>query len=386
MDFIIQKIKCDRIYEKEATMKRTHRRKRLSVLLFAVLIISLILTLGCEETSEVSDFESAAPTQIPVATMAPAPTHTIAENTVNPSQTYSYEQLTADVQRLAELYPDLIETGSIGRSVEGRELPLIKLGTGEKKLLLLGAHHAREYITATFLMETADEYARAAASAEPFTGYDVAALLKEVTVYIVPMVNPDGVNLVQNGVEAAKDPEKVKAMRMLKDTYAEWKANINGVDLNRQYPCHWDEKESNTDEPSSEMFKGAAPATEPEVQAVMALCNSNDFVLAASFHTKGEVIYWADSGTEDAIPAGAPIAETLADVTGYELMPVSEDPAVYGAGFENWFRQDFKRPGLCVELTPTGNGSAPHDDAAFDQLVWQPCKEICAALMAQAAG
>ena len=225
----------------------------------------------------------------------------------------------------------------------------------------------------------------ACAKDEKYGGYDIAKMLKEVTVYVVPMVNPDGVNLVQNGVEATKDPDKVKSMRMMKDSYSEWKANINGVDLNRQYPCHWDEKASNTDVPSSEMYKGTAPATEPEVQAVMSLSKDNDFVLAASFHSKGEVIYWADSGTENAIAAGETIAQTLADVTGYKLMPVSEDPSVYGAGFENWFRQDFKRPAFCVELTPSDNSSAPHDDAAFEDLVWSKSKCVGASLMEQAA-
>ncbi len=351
------------------------------------IVLALMLTLlaGCQKTEKVSDFPAES---IPTETLesaVPSATPVTYEDIVNPNQTYSYEQMLADAQKLSEQYPGLIETDSIGQSVEGRELLLIKLGTGPKKLLLLGAHHAREYITATFLMETADEYARASAQDEALGGYDIADMLKQVAVYIVPMVNPDGVNLVQNGVEAVADPEKVKGMSMMKDTYAEWKANINGVDLNRQYPCQWDVKESNTDVPSSEMYKGAAPATEPEVQAVMALCQNAEFLLAASFHTKGEVIYWADSGTEEAITADSSIAQTLADVTGYELMPVSEDPAVYGAGFENWFRQDFERPGFCVELTPVDNGSAPHDDAEFDELVWRPSKLICAALMEQAA-
>lgn len=344
----------------------------------------LMLAAGCADKRQTS--VSDAPSQ-PEAVESPEPAGTAAafQDVVNPNQTYSYEQMMEDAQKLADIYPGLIETGSIGQSVEGRELLLIKLGTGPKKLLLLGAHHAREYITSTFLMETADEYARACASGQKYGDYDIAALLSEVTVYIVPMVNPDGVNLVQNGVEATADPEKVKSMRMMKDSYSEWKANINGVDLNRQYPCHWDEKESDTDVPSSEMYKGAAPATEPEVQAVMALCEGTDFAMAASFHTKGEVIYWADSGTEDAIAAGATIAQSLADVTGYQLMPVSEDPAVYGAGFENWFRQEFERPGFCVELTPGGDGSAPHDDAEFETLVWQPAQYLCAMLTEQAA-
>lgn len=299
------------------------------------------------------------------------------DNFVEPNQTYSYEMMLADANELAAAYPDLISVSSIGRSVEGRDLTLIKLGKGETKLLLLGAHHAREYITSTFLMETVDTYA---ASYQADTGNP----LDLVTVYIVPMVNPDGVNLVQNGPDAAKDPQAVKAMRMLKESYSEWKANINGVDLNRQYPCHWEEKASNTDVPSSEMYKGTAPATEPEVQAVMKLCEENTFVLAASFHTKGEVIYWADSGTEDAIAVAAPIAQSIAEVTGYALMETSSDPAVYGAGFENWFRQEYLLPGFCIELTPVGNGSLPHEDAQFDILVWNRAKGLATVLMEQA--
>ena len=296
---------------------------------------------------------------------------------VNPNQTYTYEMMLKDADELAQAYPDLIEVSSIGKSVEGRDLTLIKLGKGETKLLLLGAHHAREYITSTFLMETVDSYAAAYAA-----GTD--SPLDSVTLYIVPMVNPDGVNLVQNGPDAAKDPQAVKAMRMLKESYSEWKANINGVDLNRQYPCHWEEKASNTDVPSSEMYKGTAPATEPEVQAVMKLCEENEFVMATSFHTKGEVVYWADSGTQEAIAAAAPIAESIAEVTGYALMETSADPAVYGAGFENWFRQEYLRPGFCIELTPVGNGSLPHEDAQFDTLVWSRAKGLATVLMQQA--
>jgi len=74
----------------------------------------------------------------------------------------------------------------------------------------------------------------------------------------------------------------------------------------------------------------------------------------------------------------------MSDVTGYDMMPVSEDPAVYGAGFENWFRQDFARPGFCVELTPTGNGAVPHEDADFEPLIWDKAKYLVAELINQA--
>jgi len=357
----------------------TLRMKNAAIRKLSVFLLACLLLSACAQ----------APSQpIEVTENMVPPTATQTANSameyvslVEPNQTYTYEMLVEDANELAAAYPELIEVASAGQSVEGRALTLIKLGWGDIKVLLLGAHHAREYITSAFLMETVDEYARAYMQQVAQSGTN---LLDSVTLYILPMVNPDGVNLVQNGPDAAKDPERVKSMRMLKETYAEWKANINGVDLNRQYPCHWEEKTSDTDVPSSEMYKGTAPATEPEVQAVMRLCEENEFVLAASFHTKGEVIYWADSGTADAIEAAAPIAQSISEVTGYALMEVSGDPAVYGAGFENWFRQQYMRPGFCIELTPVGDGSLPHDDARFDELVWSRAHDLVSVLMQQA--
>ena len=364
--------------------------------LFLIYISALLVFGVC--SCKLSD---TSPTASPTATanleIVPTPSPSLAatqtpaseaayENIVDPNQPYSYEMLMEDANKLTIMYDGLIELSSIGKSVEGRELALIKLGKGETKLVLAGTHHAREYITSAFLMETVDEYARAYATSGEFGSIDIKALLDTVTLYIVPMVNPDGVNLVLNGPDAVKNPEEVKSMRMMQGSYSEWKANINGVDLNRQYPCHWDMKTSNTNVPSSEMYKGEAPATEPEVQAMMRLCEENEFALAASFHSKGEVIYWADSGTDGAIQASNAIAQTLADVTGYSLMGVSEDPAVYGAGFENWFRQEYLRPAFCVELTPVGNGAVPHDDSLFGELVWDKAKDLAAVLMEQAIG
>jgi len=116
----------------------------------------------------------------------------------------------------------------------------------------------------------------------------------------------------------------------------------------------------------------------------MALCENNDFVLAASFHSKGEIVYWADNGTVDSVPFAEQMTDAVCSVSGYEKQPVSQDPAVYGAGFENWFRQEFSRPGLCIELTPGGGGSLPHDDTQFDTIVWDKAQLITAVLMEQA--
>lgn len=295
---------------------------------------------------------------------------------VNPYVPYTWDQMMEEAKRLEEKYPDLIRLSSAGISAEGRDLLVISLGTGDTKILLCGAHHAREYITSSFLMKMVEAYAESASLGLPFEGFDTAGLLSRVTMVVVPMVNPDGVNLVNNGPEAVTDREAMEAMVMVGSGYRAWKANINGVDLNRQYPAYWDEKYDDVGRPASENYKGTASATEPEVVAMMSLARSDNFVLSASFHTKGEVIYWADSGTVNEISGARDIARRIGRLTGYELMPVSEKPSVFGAGFENWFRKEFLRPSFCIELTPSNGTDKPHDDRKFDTIVWEKAKCI----------
>lgn len=358
-------------------MKRT-----ITIFIFTIIII---LMSACSAKGDITVIQQ--PTIVPTPDNTESAVETVIESEylVDPYQPYTYEMMVEDTRELSETYADYIEVGTIGSSVEGRDITLIKMGTGKSKLLLVGSHHAREYISSTYLMNMIDKYLYAAVHETMLDDYNVKKLLQEVSVFIVPMLNPDGVNLVINGKESAQDVQAVASMAMLKDTYAEWKANINGVDLNRQYPCFWEVKASNTFVPSSEMFKGEDSATEPEVKAMIKLCQNNNFALAASFHTKGEIIYWADSGTVDQIDGAKQIAEEISAASGYDPMPPSEDPAIYGAGFENWFRQDFNKPGLCIELTPSDGTSLPHDDSDFDILVWDKAKDIGAILMRNAA-
>lgn len=295
------------------------------------------------------------------------------ENIVNPYVPYSYETMLNDSIKLSQAHPDIITIDSIGKSVEDRDLLLVKLGKGNRKIFLNGSHHAREYISTSLLMKIIDEYSKAYSNNENFEGYDVINLLNEFTIYFVPMVNPDGVNLVLNGINSVKNPKKAKNIQMENKSFRCWKSNINGVDLNRNYPAVWEKINNGFLTPNSERFKGYSKGSEPETQAIMNLCRNNNFELAMAYHAKGEVIYWADSGTYNLIPKADAIADSLSKITGYKKLPISQNPSIYGGGFENWFRIEFKRPAFCIELSPY-NGDLPHSDSQFDKLVWNKAK------------
>ena len=123
-------------------MKGSGSRTKM-ILLTGALLLSFIIPSGCQKTQQVSDVEPDTPmsasTESPSETVNAEPSSTPGyQDIVNPNQTYSYEQMISDARKLADQYPDLITTDSIGQSVEGREMLLLKLGTGPQKAAACG--------------------------------------------------------------------------------------------------------------------------------------------------------------------------------------------------------------------------------------------------------
>jgi g-D-glutamyl-meso-diaminopimelate peptidase len=267
---------------------------------------------------------------------------------------YSYRCLERDLLRLRQRYPRL-EQGSLGRSVLGRPLHYLRLGTGPHEFFYNAAHHANEWITSPVLMRFAADLAAAYSAGEMIDGYPAAALWERSSIYLLPMVNPDGVELVlgNENPECYEIPARV--IRELAGTGTPlarvWKANIRGVDLNLNYPAGWEEakrieREQGITGPAAHDYGGPAPLSEPETGAVAAFTCQHDFRLVLAFHTQGRVIYWRYL---DEYPPGAwEIAQVLAAVSGYGLE--ANPPDASYAGYKDWFIHDFDRPGFTVEV------------------------------------
>ncbi|MCL1918277.1 MAG: hypothetical protein FWG14_08170 [Peptococcaceae bacterium] len=262
---------------------------------------------------------------------------------VDPLRPYDSKRLYEDTRTLARFYPEALSVTSIGQSVLGKEIPLLKLGRGERHVLWVGALHAREVMTCAYLLLMAEEYANAYCTSAPYDTYaadKVQWLLDEFTVYLVPMANPDGVDVV-----TAKGSACVPI-----NTRETWKANANGVNLNRNFPFDW---ESNTYDGFPNNYlnnKGPSPASEPETLALIALSESEDFEFLVSCHCSGQVLYWRDN-KNGVVPGDEFLAQTISGLTGYTMLP-STKIALNGwaGGLENWFRCQYNRPAICLEL------------------------------------
>lgn len=277
--------------------------------------------------------------------------------------TYTYKDLKRDISDLCIMYP-FVEHGSIGKSVMGKDLYYIRLGNGKNKVLYVGVHHSLEWLTGALLTRFAKDYAIAYATDTKLCNVNIRKLYKETSIFIVPMLNPDGVELVANGINN-KNPYHKHILHICPDLdYSSvWQANIRGVDLNHNYDAKWHyaqmaEIESGIYKAGPTRYGGMYPHSEPETFSLVNFTIGLDFNLAIAYHSQGEEIFYDFEGS---CPDGAlKIADKISKLTGYSLS-VPEKIASYG-GFKDWFIYRFNRPAYTIEI---GKGVNP---IGFDQL------------------
>ena len=96
---------------------------------------------------------------------------------------------------LKQAYP-FIKTGSIGKSIMGKDIPFVRIGRGQKEVFYSASYHANEWITSLVLLEFMYDYCNAVQSNSSIWNFSARRLFETVSIYLVPMVNPDGVDLV----------------------------------------------------------------------------------------------------------------------------------------------------------------------------------------------
>ena len=184
------------------------------------------------------------------------------------------ETMAASLRALAQTYPEIARVVDVGTSVEGRELTGVVLSDlpgvrelGEPSWRVLGTHHGDEWSS----MEVAHSVAWTLA-AQYGVDPGVTSLIDEAEVWIVPVINPDGVE-------------------------AFTRRNARSVDLNRNYSFEW----------RSQTASGSAPFSEPESDAVRLLSRTRSFGHSLSMHSGATNLGWvwnwslADTDDEDVL-------------------------------------------------------------------------------------
>ena len=264
------------------------------------------------------------------------------------------------IQSLAQTYP-FVRTQLLGRSAFGRPIRAITIGNGPRKVLFTAAHHANEWITAYILLQFAEELAEAIQTGGSVYGVPAETIRNAATIYMVPLVNPDGVDLVTGAIAA--DALEYKLAQGLSRFYPQipfpdgWKANLMGVDLNLQYPAGWLQAREikfsqGYTRPGPRDYVGRAPLSQLESRILADYTQTIDPDMVLAYHTQGEVIYWKFKNIF--VRNAQKYAEEFARISGYALEDTPYESA--WAGYKDWFIQQFRRPGYTIEV---GSGENP---------------------------
>lgn len=282
---------------------------------------------------------------------------------------YSSELVTLITDGLKARYPFIIRA-SAGNSVMENNLWYLVIGTGDKEVFYNASHHANEWITTPVLLKFAEEYLKALLGGESIADRNARELFETKKLYIMPLVNPDGVDLVTGSIPVIS--QFYINARAISGSYPNipfpdgWKANILGTDLNLNYPASWEKaKEIKAAQgftsPAPRDFVGSSPLSALESRIVYNFTIRNNFALTVSMHTQGEVIYW--KYLDYLPPRSEEIADRLAQVSGY-----SKETTPYASGFagyKDWFISYYNRPGYTVEI---GSGTNPLPISDFDSI------------------
>ncbi len=280
---------------------------------------------------------------------------------------YCYDIMYLNLRALKIRYP-FIEIFSAGRSAMNQEIYGARLGRGDINVLYNASHHANEWITTPVLMKFLEDFAGNYLEGLGLYGRDARTLFDRVTLSLVPMVNPDGVDLVTGQLKPESSAYKTaQSMNYLELPFPSgWKANIRGVDLNVNYPAGWDIARAQKFEagyiaPGPRDYVGPFPLSEPESMAMAELTMELRPRLTLSYHTQGQVIYWKYLNYQ---PENSyEIGRQMADASGYTLETTPEFSGY--AGYKDWFIQNFNLPGYTIEC---GIGQSPLPLTQFEEI------------------
>jgi len=274
---------------------------------------------------------------------------------------HTYDEMVAALRSAAAAHPDITALSAIGTSYEGRDIPIIKISDhaaadeDEPEVLFTCNMHAREHLTAEMCLHIVDRFTSGYGSDQAVTGF-----VDSREIYVVPMVNPDGITYDISGGQ-----------------YRGWRKNrqpnangTTGTDPNRNFSYLWGCCGGSSTSPADEDYRGPSAASAPEVRAVQSFVDSR--VVGGTqqikghidFHTYSELVLWPFGHTHDTVTDGMTqaqydrlksVGEQMAASNGYTP---EQSSALYitDGDLNDWMWGTHKVLTYCFEMSPAEGG------------------------------
>lgn len=263
-----------------------------------------------------------------------------------------YQEILQEMKRLQADFPAVISKfGSLGKSVEGRSIPVIHLksakAVGKRQLIWIsGGQHAREWVAVSSVMYVLEKLC---------LGYGqdpiITAVLDKFELAIAPVINPDGYEWTRSG-------DRLWRKNRSKGTGG----SVVGVDLNRNWDVHWAEVGASR-LPVSQIYAGPSAASEPEVRQTAAYIKGLQTRAAGiDVHSFGQLVLrnygWTVQATREEARLKR-IGDAIADAMN---QPFASDyksqrsSALYpsGGSMDDWMFDKARMPGFTIELRDHG--------------------------------
>ncbi len=257
----------------------------------------------------------------------------------------------------------------------GRKITAYTLGA-QGGLLLCGAFHGMERVTASVLYRFLDDLC-----CEYEKNSEFQKALEHTGVTIVPMINPDGVEISVHGEHTAKHLKPCVAECLKREgiPHTRWQANAKGVDINHNFDADFytvkqNERAMGIMFPSSTRYGGEYPESEKETKALCEFCRQQNFSLAVALHSQGREIYY-DFG-RNTPSESLRIANELSVLSGYTVS--HPEGIAVGGGFKDWFIEHFHRPAFTLEIgigqNPLPRGIVESEYPFVSKMLWHLIK------------
>lgn len=256
---------------------------------------------------------------------------------------------------ILEKYP-FAKCSVISKSLCRRNIHSIQIGTKKKPALFVGAFHGLEWLTSLLLLVFTEKVCQSVKYNEKIAGICIKPFLEKKGLFIIPCINPDGVEISIHGKKSAGPYENL-VESVSGGITSSWQANARGVDINHNFNSGWEElhkleEKNKITLPSPTRYGGPTPESEIETKTLIDFCLEKNLRHALAFHSQGEEIYWKYGNS---IPKNSELmAHIFARSSGYTLS--EPEGLAVGGGFKDWFIEKFNKPAFTIEI---GKGKNP---------------------------
>lgn len=259
----------------------------------------------------------------------------------------NYQELKKRLFKLDKKY----KVSVIGKTCRNRKIYAVEKinGKGFFTAIFVASIHAREWITTDLMFELLEQ--------------NLFDDIKDFNICLVPMANPDGVELCHSGTENFL-PLVAKKLRKINggnEDFSLWKANARGVDLNNNYSAEF-KKHNPLTKPASQGYAGRKAESEKETKAIKKLLKKVNPFIVLCYHTKGEEIYFQFHQTGKTLERDKKIAEKIAQSTGYAIKNVENSSS---GGLKDYVVQSLHLPSVTIEC---GNDRLNHPITQVEQI------------------